>query len=192
MSDRHSSPPPPPPQSRHASFRLPPPKPPSSPMMKYWAGPPAPPKPPQQRYRPGKSDGALIAWTALCALIPLIALPQSTPGDGSSPRGSSAFLIWVVPAFWLTIIYLIARAGRRRCPVCGTHVPTGRTQCVGCGHQLRGAIAQPLGAVRPRRPSPATATTTRRGTSARAGTRDADTRVPPTARHELSVNCRPP
>jgi hypothetical protein len=46
------------------------------------------------------------------------------------------FFIWAGPAFLLTIIYLIARAGRRRCPVCGTHVPTGRTQCAGCGHSF--------------------------------------------------------
>ena len=111
-----------------------------SPMAKFFEGPGAPP--PQQRhgyrqgYRPGKSDGVLIAWSVFCVIW---FLGAAYGGEGASNPGmvfGIIFVIWVGPAFLLTIIYLMARAGRRRCPVCGTHVPTGRTQCAGCGHNF--------------------------------------------------------
>ena len=95
---------------------------------------PAPATAPRQGYRPGKSDGVLIAWTVLCALIPLTALFNDP--DTVVVAWIAGFFIWVGPAFLLTIIYLMARSGRRRCPVCGTHVQTGRTQCAGCGHNF--------------------------------------------------------
>ena len=122
MSADHSSPPPSPP------------KPPSSPMMKYWDTPPKPPGAPRQGYRPGKSDGVLIAWTVLCGLW-WLALLIDNPDNGRVAF-AVIFVVWAIPAFWLTIIYLVARAGRRRCPVCGTHVKTGRTECAGCGHNF--------------------------------------------------------
>ena len=98
--------------------------------------PPTPPpssKPPRQGYRPGKSDGVLIAWTVVCALWWFGAFIDS---ENAGIGLAIMFVIWAIPAFWLTIIYLVARAGRRRCPVCGTHVKTGRTQCAGCGHNF--------------------------------------------------------
>ena len=107
-----------------------------SPMAKFFEGPAAAPRGPRQGYRPGKSDGVLIAWSVFCLIW---FLGTAYGGEGASNPGmvfGIIFVVWVGPAFLLTIIYLIARAGRRRCPACGTHVKTGRTGCAGCGHDF--------------------------------------------------------
>ena len=94
---------------------------------------PVPPQPPAALKRPslakrpiGKSDGALVLWSAFCVILWIV-------GGGSGAAFVIAFVVWVVPAFWLTIIYLVARAGRRRCPRCGLSVKPGRIDCGACG-----------------------------------------------------------
>ena len=88
-------------------------------MMKYWAAPPAPPKPPRQGYRPGKSDGVLIAWTVLCGIWSLGAFAGGSEDNGYG--FAIMFVIWVIPAFWLTIIYL--DRPRRPSPLPGLRHP---------------------------------------------------------------------
>lgn len=91
---------------------------------------PAAVKRPSLAKRPvGKSDGALILWTVFCVLLWIIA----ASGGGAYAGFVVAFVVWVVPAFWLTMIYLVARAGRRRCPRCGLNVKPGRIDCGACG-----------------------------------------------------------
>ena len=82
----------------------------------------------------GKSDGLLWIWSILC-LIWWVAAGATTVG----------FIVigavWIGPAFMLTVIYLIARAGRRRCPVCGVTLAVGVTGCDACGHDFAAAHA---------------------------------------------------
>jgi hypothetical protein len=90
--------------------------------------------PPPQRPQVGKSDGALIAWTVL--YVGFSMLVGVTTDATVAGILLVLFVPWAFVAFWLTIIYLIARAGRRRCPVCGATLRTGDTGCGRCGHDF--------------------------------------------------------
>lgn len=98
---------------------------------------PVTPAPPRRKTSIGKSDGALIVWTAL--YVGFSILVGLSSGGEVTPAGALAilFIPWALVAFPLTIIYLIARAGRRTCPVCGVSLHTGETGCVSCGTDFR-------------------------------------------------------
>src|ERR1700710_1833890 len=113
------------------------------PQITESAPPPPPPRSeltpasgyaPERRHKRqlGKSDGLLAIWSGLCLVLAIL-------GGGSGVAFVLMFFIWVGPAFCLTIIYLLARSGRRKCPACGNGVKVGLTACPTCQHDFASA-----------------------------------------------------
>jgi hypothetical protein len=66
-----------------------------------------------------------VIWSGLCLMLFFL-------GGATGAALVITFFVWVVPAFCLTIIYLLARSGRRKCPACGNGVKVGLTGCPTC------------------------------------------------------------
>jgi hypothetical protein len=131
MSSLHSSPPPAP---RSGVYLPPAHARPASPATRFELPAPKP------RQHHGIPEILGFGWSVLCGLPALVAM---LAGANVIATWLVMFFVWVGPAFLLLIIYLIARAGRRRCPVCGNHVTPGLTRCGACGHDFAAAAHLP-------------------------------------------------
>jgi hypothetical protein len=99
------------------------------------------------------SSWLIVIWTALFAIwiIAAIASRPSTDcvsGDQLCQDASDAgtgigvgilFFLWFLGFVVLSLIWLMTRTKRRVCPVCGTEVKKGPTQCPSCSFDFAAA-----------------------------------------------------
>src|SRR4051794_15803710 len=107
-------------------------------MSSIPSPPSRPPVPPSATKHFGIPEWIGFIWSGLCGLL---WFAITLAGGHAFAPSLVVLLIWAGPAFCLLIIYLIGRAGRGRCRVCGSPVGPGLPRCGGCSHDFAAAAS---------------------------------------------------